>query len=317
MNLIFKILALITFGTCLLSMACGQDSICKKNLPLIDAHIHLYNTNREGSCTFLNPVKHEKIYAPHLAQDFKNTSLESGVKYAIVIEASMRREDNLWLLQEANTADNILACIGNLDPRHPEFEADLLDLKQYKKFRGIRIRPETPIDLTDQKVIETIGLLAQDSLTIELFNKQGNTSDIIAIAQKYPSMNIIINHLGGGRLKNGKLVSSEWINQMKNLSKEPNVYCKVSAIYTLSGEKPASVNMEFYEPLINPVLEAFGPNRIFFGSNWTLSEMRGSYGNLILILDEYCKEKSTLSREQFYVANALKAYRIDRKKLYE
>ena len=179
MNLIFKILALITFGTCLLSMACGQDSICKKNLPLIDA--------------------------PHLAQDFKNTSLESGVKYAIVIEASMRREDNLWLLQEANTADNILACIGNLDPRHPEFEADLLDLKQYKKFRGIRIRPETPIDLTDQKVIETIGLLAQDSLTIELFNKQGNTSDIIAIAQKYPSMNIIINHLGGGRLIKGNL----------------------------------------------------------------------------------------------------------------
>lgn len=61
-----------------------------------DTHIHLYDTNREGSITFLNPVKHKKVYAPHLVIEFLEVASANGngVDYAIVVEASTRREDN-------------------------------------------------------------------------------------------------------------------------------------------------------------------------------------------------------------------------------
>jgi len=123
-------------------------------------------------------------------------------------------------------------------------------------------------------------------------------------------MNIIMDHLAGGRMQNGKVVPDDWTERLTNLSGESNIYCKVSMIYFLSGENPAPKDIEYYKPIIDPVLDAFGPNRVLFGSNWTLSEMSGSYSDMIRMLDEYCIEKTDLSSEQFYTQNALKAYGI-------
>lgn len=277
----------------------------------IDTHIHIYDTSREGSSTFLDPVKHAKIYSPHLPDDFTKVSQSTGVNYAIVVEASKRIKDNDWLIKIVNESDNMLALIGNLDPRHPNFRTDLERLALHEKFRGIRIRQESPVDIADPKVVEALGFLNKLHLVLELGENQGSTADIIALARKYPKMNIIMNHLAAGRLQNGNIVPDDWTERLTNLSRESNIYCKISMIYYLSGENPAPVNIKYYEPLIDPILDAFGPNRLLFGSNWTLSEMRGSYKDMIRMLDEYCVKKQDLSSEQFYTTNALKAYGIN------
>jgi predicted TIM-barrel fold metal-dependent hydrolase len=298
---------------CLLWLFIGGCAITKSDLQnhKIDAHIHIYDTNREGSAVFLNPEKHAKIYAPHMPEDFAKVSQSTGVNYAVVVEASKRVEDNDWLIEVVNESDNMLALIGNLDPRHPDFKNDLERLAQHKKFRGIRIRPDSPLDISDPKVVEALGFLNKLDLVLELRERQGSTADIIALARKYPKMSIIMNHLAGGRLQNGRVVPDSWNERLNALSGEPNIYCKISMIYHLSGEDPAPVDINFYKPVIDPILDAFGPDRLIFGSNWTLSEMKGSYKDMIRMLDQYCREKQDLSSEQFYTKNALKAYGID------
>ncbi len=127
----------------------------------IDTHIHLYDTRREGSSTFLDPVVHKKIYFPHFAEQFVDTAGNGGVKFAVVVEASQRREDNYWLLAHVDTSDALVAFIGNLDPRDPLYAKDLDSLSKHKKFRGIRIRPATPIDLSDPGIMESFAELAR------------------------------------------------------------------------------------------------------------------------------------------------------------
>lgn len=277
----------------------------------IYAHIHIYDTSREGSCTFLDPVEHAKIYSPHLPDDFTQVSQSTGLNYAIVVEASKRIEDNDWLIKIENESDNMLAFLGNQDPRHPDFRTDLERLALHAKFRGISIRQDSSVDFADPKVVEALGLLNKLQLVLELGENQGTTANIIELARKYPKMNIIMDHLAGGRMQNGDVVPDDWTERLTNLSGEPNIYCKVSMIYYLSGENPAPQDIEYYKPLIDPVLDAFGPNRVLFGSNWTLSEMGGSYKDMIRMLDEYCMERHNLSSEQFYTLNALKAYGIN------
>lgn len=307
----FKILFFI-HTNCFLLLFISGCAVKKSDngINKIDAHIHIYDTSRKGSCTFLDPVKHAKIYSPHLPDDFTQVSQSTGVNYAIVVEASKRIEDNDWLIKIVNESDNMLAFIGNLDPRHPDFRTDLERLALHEKFRGIRIRQESPVDIADPKVVEALGFLNKLHLVLELGENQGSTANIIALARKYPKMNIIMDHLAGGRLQNGNVVPDDWTERLTNLSRESNIYCKISMIYYLSGENPAPEDIEYYKPLIDPILDAFGPNRLLFGSNWTLSEMSGSYKDMIRMLDEYCKEKHDLSSEQFYTLNALKAYGI-------
>jgi len=298
---------------CLLFSLCALYSQQEKSFR-IDTHIHLYDTNRAGSSVFLDPIKHKKIYHPHLAPEFLAVASPTGVDYAVVIEASQRREDNYWVMDIVNQSDHMLAFIGNLDPRDAHYLEDLEQLSQNEKFRGIRIRPRKAIDLSDDKVIKLLGELAKRKLVLELQENKGPIEAIEKIAQKYPNMNIIIDHMAGGRFINDEIVPESWNERLEKLAALPNVFVKISMIYTLSGKSPAPVNLDFYRPFIDQVVDIFGPNRVLFGSNWTLSEMGGSYADLVQIYDEYLEEKEGITPQQFYSDNGINAFGLKIKK---
>lgn len=281
----------------------------KKEMPFrIDSHIHIYDTNREGSSVFLNPGKHQKIYHTHLVPEFLEVASPSGVEYAIVVEASKRREDNFWVMQKVDDSDNLLAFIANLDPRDTTFVPDLNELSKSEKFRGIRIRPKTEIDISSPDFVDKMGELAKRNLVLELRENYGPIEAIEQISRTYPNMNIIINHMAGGRIRNGMVVPDSWNARLKRLAALPNVFVKISMLYALSGESTAPIDPDFYKPFIDRVVDVLGSNRVFFGSNWTILEMYGSYENLINICDQYVEKKEVITPEQFYTKNVIKAY---------
>jgi L-fuconolactonase len=286
----------------------GSDTI----VPRIDTHIHLYDTRREGSSTFLDPVKHEKIYFPHFASTFLDTAGPAGVNYAVVVEASQRREDNYWLMQHVDTSNALLAFIANLDPRDPFYVADLDSLCTYEKFRGIRIRPTTPINIADASIMASFAHLARKNLVLELGGNGVDPKTITAIARRFPNMNIIMNHLAGIRMQGDQVAPGDYVARLTEFAREPNVYCKISALYTLIGQSPAPANPDVYKPIIDPVIDAFGPDRVLFGSNWTLSDMHGSYRDMIVMLDQYLDGRGDVTPQMFYYENINRAYGINR-----
>jgi L-fuconolactonase len=289
----------------------GSPSVCDSVYRRIDTHIHLYDTRREGSSTFLDPVIHKKIYFPHFAEQFTDTASNGGVEFAVVVEASPRREDNYWLLAQVDTSDALVAFIGNLDPRDPLYVKDLDSLSQHKKFRGIRIRPSTPIDLSDPRIIERFAELAKRNMVLEMGGNGVDPRVVADIARRFPNMNIIMNHLAGGSLADNKIQPSDWKARLAVFASQPNVFCKVSALYEASGKNPAPVNSGEYDALIDPVVAAFGPGRVLFGSNWPLSDMSGSYGDMIRMLEDYCRRHPDLSPDNLFYQNAIRAYGIN------
>lgn len=273
----------------------------------LDTHIHLYDTRREGSVKFINANDHPSIYFPHFPKTFSDTADPAGVHYAVIVEASKRREDNYWLMNLVDTADNMLAFIANLDPRDPFYLTDLDSLSTSTKFRGIRIRPEKALSLNSEVALTAFGELEKRGLVLELGGDY-QPDLITTIAKMYPDLPIIINHLAGGRMINGEAGPADWTHRVQVFASEPNVYCKVSALFTLSGKNPAPTDFEFYTDLIDPVVEAFGPDRVIYGSNWTLSDLRGRYTDLITLMDDYLESRQDLSYEDFYYNNAIRIY---------
>jgi predicted TIM-barrel fold metal-dependent hydrolase len=286
------------------------EDVVRKADHRIDAHIHLYDTRRPESATFLDPVKHEKIWFPHLAAEFTETAAPAGVGYAIVVEASMRREDNFWLMQQVDSSDRLLAFIGNLDPRDPWFVNDLELLSKSSKFRGIRIRPKKPLNLADPEIINRLAELEKRKLVMELGINGMDPVLVASIAHRYPWMNVVIDHLAGGKVFSDANEREKWKGQLRILAAEPNVFCKVSALFDLSGQRPAPLNSGYYDQLIDPVVDAFGPKRVMFGSNWTLSDLFGKYTDMVSMLDDYCERRKNIIPEQFYFENAKIAYGI-------
>lgn len=306
-----KTISILFFAILIFSDPIYSQQVARDRPIRVDSHIHIYDTDREGSSIFLSPEKHRKIYYPHLVPEFLKVASPTGVDYAVVVEASKRREDNFWVMQKVDESDNLLAFIANLDPRDTTFISDLDELSKSKKFRGIRIRPKTEIDISSQDFIEKMGELAKRNLVLELRENYGPIEAIEKIARTYPNMNIIMNHMAGGRIQHGEIVPESWNARLKHLSALPNVYVKISMLYALSGESSAPTDPVFYKAFIDRAIDAMGPTRVFFGSNWTLSEMYGSYSNLIRICDHYLEKNYEISSEQFYTWNSMKAYGLE------
>jgi L-fuconolactonase len=307
-NKLFRNLTwIILCSTGLSAWSQDKDSL----LPRIDTHIHLYDTEREGSSTFLDPVKHERIYFPHFAKQFVDTASPAGIDYAVVVEASQRREDNFWLMQHVDSSQALVAFIANLDPRDPNYMNDLDSLCTFEKFRGIRIRPATPINIAEPDILASFAHLADRNLVLELGGNGVDPETISAIARRFPNLNIIMNHLAGTRMQGEQVAPGDYLARLSEFASEPNVYCKISALYSLIGQSPAPTHPDVYKPIIDPVIDAFGPDRVFFGSNWTLSDMHGSYGDLIAMLDQYLEGREGLTKEIFYYENINKAYGIN------
>ena len=156
-----------------------------------------------------------------------------------------------------------------------------------------------------------LGELAKRNLVLELRENSGPIEAIETISRKYPNMNIIIDHMAGGKIQNDLIVPENWSERLEKLAALPNVYVKISMLYALSGKSPAPTDYRFYRPFIDQVVDVMGPTRVFFGSNWTLSEMGGSYKNLIQVCDQYLGEKEAIMPQQFYTDNGIKAYGLE------
>jgi len=211
-----------------------------------------------------------------------------------------------------DTSNALVAFIANLDPRDPFYIVDLDSLCTFEKFRGIRIRPATPINIAEPDIMASFSHLADKNLVLELGGNGVDPKTISAIARRFPNMNIIMNHLAGIRMQGDQVAPGDYVARLTEFAREPNVYCKISALYTQISQDPAPTNPDVYKPLIDPVIDAFGPERVIFGSNWTLSDMRGSYGDMIAMLDQYLDGREDLTPEMFYYENINRAYSINR-----
>ncbi len=88
-------------------------------VPIIDTHIHLFDTTRPQGVPW--PDKNSPIYHSALPERYRKIALPLGVKGAVVIEASPWLDDNQWVLDLAAREPLIVGTIGNLDPGSPEF----------------------------------------------------------------------------------------------------------------------------------------------------------------------------------------------------
>src|SRR6201999_3788067 len=108
-----------------------------KPIPVIDTHIHLFDTGRPGGVPW--PAKTDtKLYQPALPARYERIARPLGVVGAIVIEASPLASDNDWVLSVAANQPIIVGMIGDLIPATATYQKDLERLHANPLFLGIR-----------------------------------------------------------------------------------------------------------------------------------------------------------------------------------
>ena len=251
---------------------------CSSPNRIIDTHIHLYDTSRPEGVPW-PPPSDDVLFRPTVARHFDAICEANGVSATVIVEASDRVEDNQWVLDLVkHNPKRYIGLVGNLPIGTPQFAKHLERLAKDERFVGLRLRswPEGVTGFNDA-VWRDLQLLSDKGLTLDVLMANYDLDDVVLIAKRLPKLKILINHLTG-LIINGVPAEAAWSKKVKAAAKYPNVSCKVSGIFQRSNRMPAPKDVAYYAPIFEVVYEAFGEDRIIYGSNWPVTERGGEYG---------------------------------------
>jgi len=126
----------------------------------------------------------------------------------------------------------------------------------------------------------------------------------VALAESFPEQPFVLDHLAKPAIKDGAL--SPWQGQIQALAKLPNVACKVSGMVTEADWQSWQAND--FEPYLDVLFEAFGPDRLMFGSDWPVCLLAGSYERVIRLVQNYVSQFGAEAEAKFFGANAARFY---------
>ena len=278
------------------------------HLDIIDCHTHFYDPTRPEGIPW--PGKDSPLYRtvfPHHLREQKQFRPVTGT---VIVEASDRVADNTWLLNLAKDDPFVVGIVGRLHPGAPEFAKHVKHFAANPLFRGIRVSVQVLKHLLQKDNLADLKLLSDHDLALDVNGGPETPAVVAKLAPLLPSLRIVQNHIGNVHITKDE-PPREWREGIQAAAKRPNVYCKISALVEGAARdgQPAPNDLSFYSPYIDVVWQAFGEDRVIYGSNWPVSDSAASYETLQRIVMEYVLPKGDDIARNFCSLNAKRAYK--------
>lgn len=271
-------------------------------IPIIDTHIHLFDTERKEGVPW--PDKKDPVlYKPALPARYRKLTEGLGVVGAIEIECSPWLEDNQWVLDVAAKDSVIVGTIGDLEPGDPRFHAQLERFSRNPLFRGIRYGNlwgrDLGAELNKPEFVGGIKALAQAGLVLDTANPTPRlVADVVRLTDRVPGLTVVMDHLP-------QLDPSTF--NLRELGQRPRVYVKISGVLRrVAGRVP--IDTDFYRDRFDRIWDVFGPDRVIYGSDWPNSDPLGTYAQLLKVVEGYFYRKGTAAAEHYFWKNSIAAY---------
>lgn len=282
-------------------------------LPIVDTHAHLYQVTRPGGVPW-PPRGSGALDHDYLASDYEAIARALGVTGVVVVEASPLPSDTQWVLDHVAGRPLFRCLVATLDVEAADAPARLSALAEEPRVVGVRAFLWTGAIALDGKQLALLGTLSEEGMTLDLISRgeKNPKRDVIRLARAMPALRIIADHLAGAA---GRVPAPEWIADVRALAACPNVHVKLSAIFDMFNPGPnenvaweSPLDVDAYRAHFDLLMEAFGADRVLFGSNWPVTEMSGSLANAIRIVESYLEPLGRSVRDRVMFQNAERFY---------
>jgi L-fuconolactonase len=244
-----------------------------------------------------------------MPQDLAPKLAEAGLNGSIAVQARQTLDETRWLLQLAAEHSIIKGVVGWVDLRSETVERQLESFSGNRRLVGVRhVVQDEPDDLfmLDREFLRGVGLLGRYDLAYDFLVFPRQLAAAIEVARRFPSQRFVLDHIGKPAIRDAKY--DPWREQIQELARLPNVSCKVSGMVTEADW--ANWRQEDFRPYLDVVFEAFGVERLMFGSDWPVCLLAGSYAKVFELMDAYLSQFSATDRARIFGENAARVYRI-------
>lgn len=279
---------------------------------IIDSHHHVWDLTVRPQ-----PWITGEALAP-LARSFSAADLApeasaAGVVAAVVVQTVCLPEETSELLALAAGSDLVAGVVGWTDLTAPDVRDAIAALREQPgggRLVGIRHQVQEEPDpewLLRADVRRGLLAVADAGLAYDLVVQPHQLPAAALAAAGLTGVTFVLDHLGKPPIATGVL--EPWAGDLRRLAALPNTVCKLSGLVTEAA--PGSWRTQDLEPYADTVLEAFGPRRLLFGSDWPVCTLEADYGEVVRIADHLTEGLSPAEKQAVFHRNAVRVYRLE------
>lgn len=277
----------------------------------VDAHHHIWDLDVRDEPWITGPAMAPirrtfglDDLAPHLEA--------AGITTTVLVQTLSDIEETREFLALAASSDLVGAVTGWVDLTAPSVADDLaalLDAPGGDLLRAIRhgVQGEDdPAWLCRPDVRRGLAAVAEAGLRYELLTIPVQLPAAVATVAALPDLSFVLDHCSKPRVAAG--VREPWAGQIRQLAACPNVTCKLSGLATEADW--ATWDAETLRPYVDVVLEAFGPDRVMFGSDWPVCLLASSYADWVAATGELTAHLDEAERADVFGLTARRFYAL-------
>lgn len=243
-----------------------------------------------------DPIELKRIYDDH------------NVESCVAVQARGIIEETDFLLNLAKQNQFIKGVVGWFDLRDDWVEESLETYSDSPLLKGVRhIVQSEPVGFLDRDDFRMgISLLEKYNLVYDILIFPAHLPESIRLVKDYPNQIFVVDHMAKPNIQ-GKEID-QWRRDIKQLASFDNVYCKVSGLVTEA--KWNNWTPEDFSPYLETAVEAFGVNRLMFGSDWPVCLLAASYSQVLSLVENYFLAFSENERSALFRYNAENVYSL-------
>jgi len=274
---------------------------------IIDSHQHFWNYDPIRDIWIDNSMA--VLKRNFLPKDLKKIYQINSIEGCVAVQADQSEEETIFLLDQASKNNFIKGVIGWLDIKSSKLKDLLSYYTKYPAFKGLRhiVQNEKDVNFMLKSDFQRgLSFLEEYNLTYDILINAHQMDQAIKMVKKNPNQIFILDHIGKPKIS--KNVDSTWIKNINELSLNENVFCKISGLVTETKFLKWKVN-DFY-PYLEVVFNAFGIDRIMYGSDWPVCLLASNFKDTLDILNYYISSFSENEKNKVMSLNAIKAYNL-------
>jgi L-fuconolactonase len=279
---------------------------------VVDSHQHFWDTNRFDYFWMDGPDA-APLRRPFGPADLAPLLQAAGVDATVLVQALMSVDETRWLLEIAAATPFVAGVVGWVDLTAPDVAETIAELQARPDGRylvGIRHMVQDEPDphwLLRPEVKPGLRAVADAALAYDLLLRPPQIAAATRLCAAMPDVRFVVDHLAKPDIAHDGY--DRWSALMAPFSEMPHVWCKLSGMVT-EADWPTQT-AEALKPYVARCLELFGEEKVMFGSDWPVSTLAASYGEVERALEVALGPISPATRGKIFGGNATRFYRLD------
>jgi L-fuconolactonase len=285
--------------------------------PTVDAHHHLWDLKIRAQ-EWLRAPELKPIWRDYDLRDLEPEAREAGVDKTVLVQVAASVEETREFLAFAACNKLIGGVVGWTDLTGDDPAGQLAALREApggQTLRGIRHLVEGESDpawLARPEVRRGLRAVADAGLPYDLLVNPLQATAALDVVRAIPELTFVLDHLGKPNIAatttEGSVPDAHWSAWIHQLAAEPNVVCKLSGMVTEAHWTTWTVTD--LRPYADVALDAFGPDRLMFGSDWPVCLLAGTYTEVFSTARQLTDLLSDDERAAVFGGTAERVYRL-------